>query len=57
MKTKKTATTFIIPEALAQLINGMEATNWSTTISKNDVKVVSATFHVRRPSVEMSAVR
>lgn len=45
---------FTIPEKLAEIIDGMEATNWSTSISKNDVRTVSAVFRVRRPTVEVA---
>lgn len=45
---------FTIPEELAGIIDGMEATNWNTSISKHNVKTVSATFQYRRPTIEVA---
>ena len=45
---------FTIRGELAAILNGMEGTNWSTSISKNNVKTVTVTFHVKQPTVELS---
>ena len=46
--------TFTIRGELASVLNGMEGTNWSTCISKNNVKTVTVTFHVKHPTVELT---
>lgn len=56
----KKATTTTIPETfeirgeLAEILRGMEGTNWSTNISKNNVKTVTVTFKVRQPMVTVT---
>ena len=52
-KTTVHETSFTIRGELARILNGMEGTNWTTSISKNNVKTVSVTFRVKQPTVEM----
>ena len=42
---------FEIRGELAAILRGMEGSNWTTSISKNNVKTVSVTFRVKHPTV------
>jgi len=54
MKAKPTKPQFKIHDDLAPLLDGMESQNWSTCISKNNVKTVTVTFKVMRPGMTVS---
>jgi len=48
MKAKPTKPKFEISDDLLPLLDGMESQNWSTCISKNNVKTITVTFKVHR---------
>lgn len=50
-KQKKDEPAFTIHGQLAEVLEGMEGTNWSTTISKHNVKSVRVYFHTKQPTV------
>jgi len=55
MKTKPTKPQFEISEDLMPLLDGMESQNWSTCISKNNVKTVTVTFKALRRRTTVAA--
>jgi len=54
-KPKPTKPQFEISNDLLPLLDGMESQNWSTCISKNNVKTITVTFKVRRPGMTVEA--
>jgi len=55
MKAKQTKQQFEISEDLMPLLDGMESQNWSTCISKNNVKTVTVTFKALRRRTTVGA--
>ena len=52
-KKKPSGPSITIHGELAKVLTGMEGTNWSTTISKNNVKSVRVYFHTKQPTVKL----
>jgi len=46
--------TITIRGELAGVLKDMEGTNWTTSISKNNVKSVCVHFHMKHPTVELA---
>ena len=61
MKTKNTKTNLMIPTfeistELVPLLAGMVSRNWSTNISKNNVKTITVTFQVAHATEKIGKV-
>ena len=48
---------YLIHDELGELLKGMESVNWTTTISKKNVKTVYASFRLIQPKVGVKIIK